>query len=397
MAAAGPSTASASGSRRVFRRAVRLRARNGVGAVRSRDRKRAATERGDAARAWLFLRHVGDYEAAWQARAALPAAFEPGPFPIRIQTAADLEATRFDLLAWADPRDADGSASPFWVQAGMVEAVFDPEAEPLVRLVAAGGGAVEGLRLMGGGLVLKIECGGEAVQIRIRGTAAFPEDGGIEIRHRFGLRMPQTVRRMLDFWSVAGLPAPRKGRVRGGGGSGTGEGAGRAEGGEDAAPNRRGHLRGGRGRGQVAHRRLDALADAALDREGRGPRRRRLAKPGSPLRVRRVTGVGTPAAATIWSCRDGAGVGAGRCTIDADHNGAIIKIGMLPRLEMPDDSAGADRREATGPDRPRLDRTGTGTGPALPSRNDRIITGDGAPESRPGRSSGHGRTRRVAS
>ena len=173
-------------------------------------------ETGDAARAWLFLRHVGDYEAAWQARAALPAALEPGPFPIHIQTAADLEAARFDLLAWADPWDAGGPASPFWVLAGMVEGVFDPEAEPLVELVADGGGTVEGLRLTGGGLVLKIKCGGAVVQILVQGAAAFPEDGGIEIRHSFGLRMPQSVRRLLDFWSVAGLPAPRQGRVRGG-------------------------------------------------------------------------------------------------------------------------------------------------------------------------------------
>ena len=64
--------------------------------------------------------------------------------------------------------------------------------------------------------MLKIECAGAVVQIRVRGSAAFPEDGGIEVRHRFGLRMPQAVGRMLDFWSVAGLPAPRMGRGGGG-------------------------------------------------------------------------------------------------------------------------------------------------------------------------------------
>ena len=97
----------------------------------------------------------------------------------------------------------------------MVEAVLEPEAEPLLALVAAGGGSVEGLRLADGGLVLKIECAGAVVQIRVRGAAPFPEDGGIEVRHRFGLQMPQTVGRMLDFWSVAGLPAPRLGQGRG--------------------------------------------------------------------------------------------------------------------------------------------------------------------------------------
>ena len=51
--------------------------------------------------------------------AVLPApepVFEPGPFPIRIQTAADLEAARFDLLAWQDPWAEDGPASAFWVR-----------------------------------------------------------------------------------------------------------------------------------------------------------------------------------------------------------------------------------------------------------------------------------------
>ena len=181
-------------------------------------RKRAAKETVDAIRAWLFLRHVDAYETAWRAHAVLPApepAFEPGPFPIRKQSAADLEAARFDLLAWQDPRAEDGPATAFWVQSGMVEAVLEPSAEPLVSLVAAGGGTVEGLRLADGGLVLKIEYAGAAVQIRVRGSAPFPEDSGIEIRHSFGLRMPQTVGRMIDFWNVAGQPAPRSGRDRG--------------------------------------------------------------------------------------------------------------------------------------------------------------------------------------
>ena len=65
-----------------------------------------------------------------------------------------------------------------------------------------------------GCLVLKVEYAGAAVQLRLRGRAAFPDGGGIELRHGFGLRIPQTVRRMLDFWSVAGLPVPRTGRLR---------------------------------------------------------------------------------------------------------------------------------------------------------------------------------------
>ena len=71
------------------------------------------------------------------------------------------------------------------------------------------------LRLAGGDLVLKIECAGTVVQIRVRGSAPFPEDGGIDIRHRFAMRMPPTMGRMVDFWTLAGLPAPRRGRDRG--------------------------------------------------------------------------------------------------------------------------------------------------------------------------------------
>ena len=81
--------------------------------------------------------------------------------------------------------------------------------------MAGGGGAIEGLRLAGGGLVLKIAFAGAVVLVRLRGTAPFPDGSGIEIRHRFGLKMPQSVRRLLDFWSVAGLPVPRMGRAWG--------------------------------------------------------------------------------------------------------------------------------------------------------------------------------------
>ena len=186
---------------------------------RRRRQRPEVEETGDGVRAWLFLRRVEVYRAAWRAQAGRAAGapwFEPGPFPIRIQTPGDAAAGRFELLAWENPEDADGVASPFWIQEGMVEAVLEPEAEPLVGTVAAGGGSVEGLRLRDGGLVLKIEYADAAVQVRLRSRGPFPEGGAIEIRHRFGLRMPQSVRRMYDFWDVAGLPAPRKGWVQGG-------------------------------------------------------------------------------------------------------------------------------------------------------------------------------------
>ena len=76
-------------------------------------------ETSDGVRAWLYLRRVEDYEAAWRAPTAFAAsapAFEPGRFSIRIQTPGDLHAAPFDLLAWQDPHDTAGFPSPFWVQ-----------------------------------------------------------------------------------------------------------------------------------------------------------------------------------------------------------------------------------------------------------------------------------------
>ena len=179
----------------------------------------SALETGDGAVAWMVLRQIGEYQDAWRRHAAsagVAAAREPGPFRIRVQTKADLEAERFEMLAWEDPFAEDGPASSFWRQDGMPEGMLEPGAEPLVRLVGDRGSVV-GLRLLDGDLVLKIEYGGAAVQIRLPDTGRFPEDGGIAIKHTFGLRVPLSVRRLLDFWSVAGRPAPRHGKGRGAG------------------------------------------------------------------------------------------------------------------------------------------------------------------------------------
>ena len=176
------------------------------------------TETGDGVLAWMVLRQVVEYGEAWRRHAAagVSGSTEPGPFRIRIQTEADLEADRFEMLAWEDPWNADGPASAFWRQDGMPEGVLEPGAESLVGLVGDRG-SVQGLRLLDGDLVLKIEYGGAAVQVRLGNVARFPDDGGISIKHGFGLRIPLSVRRLLDFWSVAGLPTPRNGKGRGAG------------------------------------------------------------------------------------------------------------------------------------------------------------------------------------
>ena len=186
---------------------------------RRRQGEASVTETGDGVLAWKVLRQVVEYGEAWRRHAAaadVSGAPEPGPFPIRIQTKADLAAERFEMLAWENPWTADGPASPFWRQDGMPECVLEPDAAPLLGLMGDRG-AVEGLRLLGGGLVLKIEHGGAAVQIDLGNVARLPDDSGISIRHPFGLRMPLSVRRLLDFWNVAGRPVPRNGQGRGAG------------------------------------------------------------------------------------------------------------------------------------------------------------------------------------
>lgn len=191
----------------------------GRAAPRRRPGEPSSTETGDGTVAWMVLRQVGEYRDAWLKHAAgagVSAAPEPGPFRIRVQTEADLEADRFEMLAWEDPLRADGPASAFWRQEGMPEGLLEPGVRPLTALVGDVG-AVEGLRLLGGDLVLKIEYAGAALQVRLSNVERFPDNGGISVKHPFGLRVPLSVRRLLDFWSVAGRPAPRNGKGRGAG------------------------------------------------------------------------------------------------------------------------------------------------------------------------------------
>ena len=82
-----------------------------------------------------MLRRVGDCRDAWRRRAARPgaaAAPEPGPFRIRVQTEADLEAAGFEMLAWQDPFETESPATPFWRQDAMPEGMLDPDAPPLL-------------------------------------------------------------------------------------------------------------------------------------------------------------------------------------------------------------------------------------------------------------------------
>ncbi len=168
---------------------------------------------GDGALAWRVLRQVDDYVDAWDRHEAGARArtLEPGPFRILVQAECDIEAARFELLAWEDP---SRPGPPFWGNRGMPEARLNPDAPPLAAIPDEGG-TIDGLRLLSGDLVARIGCGVASVQVRVRDAPRFPDDGGLSVMHDFGLRMPRSMRRMNDFWSSAGLPAPRNGRDRG--------------------------------------------------------------------------------------------------------------------------------------------------------------------------------------
>ena len=134
---------------------------------------------------------------------------------MRLRSEADRAAeTRWGLLAWADP---DGAAlSPFLARAPMLEGEGSATAPPLLPLLERAGASVEGVRLEDGSLVLMIEQGGSAVQVRVTEDAALMAGGGLRLFHDWGLELPVAIGRLGDLWSVSGGPARRTGSGGGG-------------------------------------------------------------------------------------------------------------------------------------------------------------------------------------
>ena len=158
----------------------------------------------DGVRAWRFIRASEGYRKAWRRHNPPLGLPEPAPFPVRLQTGVDLAALERGMFAWEDPY-AERPIAPFWVRARMSDGMVTPDARPLAALAAEGGAALAGLRIGDGSLILKIERKGAAAQVRIPGGGAFTADGG--------LLLVREVARIENVWS--GVPAPRRGRVRG--------------------------------------------------------------------------------------------------------------------------------------------------------------------------------------
>ena len=136
----------------------------------------------DGKQVWRQLRTDPDYVADWRAHSAAPIV-EAAPFPFRRQTAADLEAARWNLLAWVDPR-FPARVSPFWADVPMVNArVMDPAksgGDALRHIVRKSRATFTGLRLRDGTLVLKVSRGRKAEQIRVTDGETFnPKTSGL--------------------------------------------------------------------------------------------------------------------------------------------------------------------------------------------------------------------------
>ncbi len=160
----------------------------------------------DALRAWRFIGASKAYRNAWKRRRPQPGLPERAPFPVRLQTSADLAAMAWGMAAWEDPHAALPLA-PFWARAGVIEGRVTHDTPPLVRLASEGDATLSGLRLADGALLLRIERPGVSVPVRLPAGTVFPGDGGLR------LVLEREVARIEDVWS--GFPAPRPGRARG--------------------------------------------------------------------------------------------------------------------------------------------------------------------------------------
>lgn len=158
-------------------------------------------------RAWAFLRRNPVYRADWSKVGESPL-FESAPFPVCIQSAVDLQARAWGLLAWEDPDGSKGASSPFWAEAPMLEAEWSTGPPPLARLVADAGGLLAGLRLADGALVLKIENRSGVAQLRMLPGAGIESGAGVAVR--IGVGQPEAVARLKDLGSLLGGTEPRR-------------------------------------------------------------------------------------------------------------------------------------------------------------------------------------------
>ncbi len=173
--------------------------------------------RGGGARAWLFLKRNPEYGDAFEACPNEAPAFEDAPFPLRRQTRSERALGRFGVYALLNPFACDGPLSPFWTVAPMLDVEPVPgDGRALAALAREAGVALAGLRLADDSLILKLERGGRAQQVRIAGGAGFdPARDTIEVRLKPDPGVPERHARSGELWRMLRVPAPPTGRGRG--------------------------------------------------------------------------------------------------------------------------------------------------------------------------------------
>ena len=177
--------------------------RNGCG-----ERRLMAAGNGGLARE--YLRPGANNWEAWASRGAAPA----------YEDEADRAALRFSLPAWQDPYAASETATPLWSHMPMLDGELVPGGIiAVVPLLAGAGPRLEGLRLVDGAVLLKVERGDATVQVRIAGAGTVRGDAGLVVRFPLGLALPVAIERARDLWDIAGGHSPRQRRVRGANGS----------------------------------------------------------------------------------------------------------------------------------------------------------------------------------
>ena len=99
----------------------------------------------------------------------------------------------------------------------MLEAWPAPADGPgLAELAREAGASLSGLRLDDDTLIVKVERGCGALQLRIADGAGFDLYAGtVEVRVRYARSWPRAYARCGDLWRIGGIPAPRAGRGAG--------------------------------------------------------------------------------------------------------------------------------------------------------------------------------------
>lgn len=150
--------------------------------------RRTRAQRRTPEAAWSRLRENPEYVADWRAKAG-PTVREAPPYVFHRQTEADLEAARWNLLAWEDPHHPQWAVL-FRADVARVDARAAQGGDHAwPRLLTRAGATSAGLRLLDGALVLKVRQGRGTRQIRVADGAAFdPARSGLEVATRGGAR-----------------------------------------------------------------------------------------------------------------------------------------------------------------------------------------------------------------